>query len=141
MTLHAYEWIAFDGRLPGVARAAGAPLQIGPARWLLIAPQASWLEVLHTAELGGRGALTEVTGRWVAVEFTTGDAADGAVSAAAHSHPLSAALPLELVLAGREAAITWVFDCPVIIVRRNTHTGVLVEASYEHSFRAMLATL
>ena len=56
-------------------------------------------------------------------------------------HPLSAALPLELVLAGREAAITWVFDCPVIIVRRNTHTGVLVEASYEHSFRAMLATL
>jgi len=131
MTLPAYEWVAFDGRLPGVPRGAGAPLHIGPARWLLIAPQESWLEVLQAAELGGHGALTEVSGRWVAVEFAAGGGA----------HPLSAALPLERVLADREAATTWAFDCPVIIVRRNSHIGVLVEASYEHSFRAMLATL
>jgi hypothetical protein len=129
MTLPACEWVAFDGRLPGVPRAAGEPLQIGPARWLLIAPQAAWLDVLHSAELGGRGALTDVTGRWVAVEF------------AAQSDPLSAALPLERMLAGREVAMTWAFDCPVIVVRRAGGTGVLVEASYEHSFRAMLATL
>ena len=136
MTLPAYEWVAFDGRLPGVPRGAGAPLPIGPARWLLIAPQETWLEVLHTAELGSRGVLTEVTGRWVAVEFPV---ADG--TAAVRPHPLTAALPLERVLDGREAAITWVFDCPVVIVRRNAEIGVLVEASYEHSFRAMLATL
>ena len=133
MTLPAYEWVAFDTRLPGVPRGAGAPLHIGPARWLLIAPQDAWLDVLHTAELGGRGALTEVTGRWVAVEFAaTGAAAD---------HPLTAALPLDIVLAGREATLAWVFDCPVIVVRRNGRIGVLVEASYEHSFRSALETL
>ena len=139
MTLPTYEWIAFDGRLPGVPRGAGAPLHIGPARWLLIAPQESWLAVLHTAEQGGRGCLTEVTGRWAAVEFALPDArAADPLSAA---HPLSAALPLERVLADREAAAAWVFDCPVIVVRRNGRIGVLVEASYEHSFRAMIATL
>lgn len=130
MRLPAYEWVAFDGRLPGVPRGAGAPLHTGPDRWLLVAPQEDWLAVLQTAEQGGRGCLIDVTGRWVAVEF-----------AAAAAHPLSAALPLELVLEEREAASAWVFDCPVIVVRRNGRIGVLVEASYEHSFRAMIATL
>jgi sarcosine oxidase gamma subunit len=139
MMLPTYEWVTFDGRLPGVPRGAGAPLHIGPARWLLIAPQEAWLAVLHTAEQGGRGCLTDVTGRWIAVEFEApGTNAPQMPSAA---HPLSAALPLDRVLAQREAAVAWVFDCPVIVVRRNGRVGVLVEASYEHSFRAMIATL
>ena len=50
MTLPAFEWQAFDGTLPGTPRAASAPLHIGPARWLLVAPQDSWLAELDAAQ-------------------------------------------------------------------------------------------
>lgn len=140
MTPAAWEWHSFDGQLPGTPRAGSAPLHVGPGRWLLVAAQEAWIAELQAAQQDGRGALVDVSGRWVPFEFVDGghDEGDPADSA---THPLAAAAPLDLLLKDRDVAALWMFDCPVLLVRRNGATGVLVEASYAHSFRAMLATL
>ena len=112
MSLPAWEWVAFDGALPGEPRGAGTALHIGPARWLLVAPGEPWLEELAAAGRRGQGALTDVSGRWVPVEFPADETDGGA------AHPLAAAVPLELVLRDRDVAALWAFDCPVLVVRR-----------------------
>ena len=125
MSLSAYEWVAFDG---GDA-SSDIALAIAPARWLVVAPQEAWLAERAQAARAGRGALIDVSGRWVPVEI------------APDSPALSAAAPLELYLRDRDVAALWMFDCPVLIVRCNGEIRLLVEASYAHSLRAMLARL
>ncbi len=125
MSLSAYEWIAFDGEEP----ASDIALAVAPSRWLVIGPPASWLTDRAQQQLAGHGALIDVSGRWVPVN-PGGDL-----------RALNAALPLELYLRDREVAPAWIFDCPVLIVRCNGETRLLVEASYAHSLRAMLARL
>jgi sarcosine oxidase gamma subunit len=125
MSLPAFEWVAFDGAGAG----SDVALNIAPARWLVIAPQESWLAGRAQAEKAGHGILIDASGRWVPVDI------------AKDSRALSAAAPLELILREREVAALWIFDCPVLIVRCNGEIRVLVEASYTHSLRAMLARL
>jgi|HubBroStandDraft_5_1064220.scaffolds.fasta_scaffold142312_2 hypothetical protein len=125
MSLPAFEWIAFDG----ADAATDIALAIAPARWLVVAPQASWLDDREQAEKAGRGALTDVSGRWVPVDLDR------------NPHALDAAAPVDLILRDREVASLWIFDCPVLIVRCNGEIRLLVEASYAHSLRAMLARL
>ena len=125
MSLSAYEWVAFDG---GDANSDIA-LAIAPARWLVVAPPEAWVVERARDERAGRGALVDVSGRWVPVDM------------AQDSHALSAAAPLELYLRDRDVASLWIFDCPVLIVRCNGEVRVLVEASYAYSLRAMLARL
>jgi sarcosine oxidase gamma subunit len=125
MSLQAYEWIAFDGADAGSDIALG----IAPARWLVVTPPESWLAERAQAQQAGRGVLTDVSGRWAPVDIAPG------------SRAWSAAAPLDLVLQRRDVAALWIFDCPVLIVRCNGETRVLVEASYAHSLRAMVARL
>jgi sarcosine oxidase gamma subunit len=125
MSLPAFEWVAFDGAGAG----SDLALPIAPARWLVVAPKEPWLTERAQAEQAGHGALTDVSGRWVPVDIAQG------------SQVLNAAAPLDLMLREREVAALWIFDCPVLIVRCNGDTRVLVEASYAHSLRAMLARL
>ncbi|MFI4889346.1 MAG: hypothetical protein ACHQIL_02325 [Steroidobacterales bacterium] len=129
-----YEWCAFDGALPGAPH-PGPALHIAPARWLLRGLDQAWLAQLADAEQAGRGALTDVTGRWESVAQP-----DSALTPLA-DHPLNAAAPLELVLRDRDAALLWAFDCPLLLVRHRDRIEVLVEASYASSFRALLAGL
>jgi sarcosine oxidase gamma subunit len=125
MNLSAYEWVAFGGGDPG----SDIALAIAPSRWLVVAPPAAWLAERAQEERVGHGALIDVSGRWVPVDI------------AHNPHVLSGAAPLELILKDREVASLWIHDCPVLIVRCNGETRVLVEASYAHSLRAMLARL
>jgi sarcosine oxidase gamma subunit len=125
MSLPAFEWIAFDG----TDAATGMALAIAPARWLVVAPQESWLEDRALAEKAGRGALIDVSGRWVPVDLDRNPKA------------LDAAASVDLILRDREVASLWIFDCPVLIVRCDGEIRLLVEASYAHSLRAMLARL
>jgi sarcosine oxidase gamma subunit len=125
MSLPAFEWVAFDGAGAGTDLALG----VAPARWLMVAPQESWLDERAQAEKAGRGALIDVSGRWMPVDL------------ARNPHALDAAAPLDLILRDRDVASLWIFDCPVLIVRCNGETRLLVEASYAHSLRAMLARL
>ncbi len=150
-----FEWLAFDPGLPGtdgsvtnaIAEAPGAvardetgralALHFAPSRWLLPAPDVRWLGALSAAAAQGRGALTDVTGRWRSIDVPT-----GADPAARDAHPLRAGVPLDSILRGRDAASLWVFDCPVLIARRTAaEFEIWVEASYEASFREMLATI
>jgi hypothetical protein len=125
MSLTAFEWIAFDGADPGTDLA----LSVAPARWLVVAPQESWLTERAQAQQAGRGVLIDVSGRWMPVDI------------AQDPRALRAAAPLELLLLDKDVASVWIFDCPVLIVRCNGETRVLAEASYAHSLRAMLARL
>jgi sarcosine oxidase gamma subunit len=125
MSRPAFEWIAFDG----ADAATDIAIAIAPARWLVVAPQESWLKDRARAEEAGRGALTDVSGRWVPVDLERNPRA------------LDAAAPVDLILRDREVASLWIFDCPVLIVRCNGEIRALVEASYAHSLRAMLARL
>jgi sarcosine oxidase gamma subunit len=125
MSLPAFEWIAFDGAGAGTDIALG----VAPARWLVVAPPRAWLEERELAEKAGRGALIDVSGRWVPVDLDR------------HPQALDAAAPVDLILRDREVASLWIFDCPVLIVRCKGETRLLVEASYAHSLRAMLARL
>ena len=136
MNLAAFEWCAFTGRLPVAQPGSGQALHIAPARWLLLGPNDAWLAQLARAEQAGRGALTDVTGRWESVAMPGSTPPAGLAD-----HPLNAAAPLELVLRDRDVASLWAFDCPVLIVRHADRIEVLVEASYACSFRAMLAGL
>jgi sarcosine oxidase gamma subunit len=125
MSLPAFEWVSFDGADAGTDLALG----IAPARWLVVGPQQAWLDERGEAENAGRGALIDVSGRWVAVDLArTPDA-------------VNAAAPSDVVLWERDVASTWIFDCPVLIVRCQDEVRLLVEASYAHSLRAMLARL
>ena len=101
MSLPAFEWVAFDGAGAGTDIA----LSVAPARWLVVAPQESWLTARALAEQAGHGTLIDVSGRWVPVDI------------AQDSQPLSAAAPLDLILRDRDVAALWIFDCPVLIVR------------------------
>jgi sarcosine oxidase gamma subunit len=125
MSLPAFEWVAFDGADAGT----GIALKVAPARWLVVAPEESWLAERAQAQHAGRGTLIDVSGRWIAVDI------------AQDSRALSAGAPLELILRDRDVASLWIFDCPVLIVRCSGEIRVLAEASYAHSLRAMLARL
>src|SRR5271170_8067738 len=61
MSLTTFEWVSFDGADAGTDLALG----IAPARWLVVAPQQAWLDERRGAENAGRGALIDVSGRWV----------------------------------------------------------------------------
>jgi sarcosine oxidase gamma subunit len=125
MSLPAFEWVAFDGADAG----SGLALGVAPARWLVVAPPESWLEERAHAEKAGRGALIDVSGRWVPVDL------------AGNPDAVNAAAPSDVILRERDVASLWIFDCPVLLVRCNGETRLLVEASYAHSLRAMLARL
>jgi sarcosine oxidase gamma subunit len=125
MSLAAFEWVAFDGAGAGTDLALG----VAPARWLVVAPPEAWLKERGQAEKAGRGALFDVSGRWVPVDL------------AHNPDTVNAAVPLDVILRDRDVASTWIFDCPVLIVRCTGEVRLLVEASYAHSLRAMLARL
>jgi len=146
--LRCFEWNGFGpvpaelgvgAERPGAVcrRPDGKLLSMHPApdRWLLPDPPASLLDSLDQAERQELGVCTDVSGRWrtlviVPVEGT-----------GSQSHPLSAAMPLALVLAERGCAALWAFDCPVIVATNALGHEIWVEASYQASFIAMLATL
>jgi sarcosine oxidase gamma subunit len=125
MSLPAFEWISFDGAGAGTDLA----LAIAPSRWLVVSPPPAWLEARAQAETAGHGSLTDVSGRWVAVDLC------------GNPQALQSAAPVELILRDREVAALWLFDCPVLLVRCQGETRLLVEASYAHSLRAMLARI
>lgn len=126
-----HEWISFDGALPsGAADAEG--VNHAPGRWLLDCEDGTLRNALLAAEVTGAGVLIDVRERWI--ELNCGPAT-------LTEHPLNAAAPLGLVLRNRDNALLWVFDCPVLLLRSGQHVRVLVERSYAHSLRAMLARL
>ncbi len=143
-----YEWTGF-GATPGAlgtgadrpgavcreTSGAGCSLHTGPDRWLVAAPSPATVESLQMAQRQGVGAAIEVTGKWRRLRLIALPASAG------QAHPLSAALPIELMLADRECASLWAFDCPVIVVRGEVELELWVEASYEAGLLAMLATL
>jgi hypothetical protein len=122
-----FEWCSFEGGLPLADRGDAYALHHAPVRWLLPNLSAAGLSALSEAAAAGRGALTEVTGRWQLIHIP--------------QHLLSAALPLDLMLQGRDVAALWLFDSPVLVSRRAAAIEVWVEASYASSLRALLATL
>jgi len=142
-----YEWTAHDAPPaalgPEACRAGcatrgpeGADIVLHPApdRWLVAEASAAIVTDLRAAEREGLGVLTEVTGKWRRIRITP-------LTPDAGPHPLSAAMPLELMLAGRECAALWVYDCPAVVVRCAGEVELWVEASYEASAVSMLATL
>ena len=143
-----YEWTGF-GQVPAVLGDAtarpgavcrdengqGCALHIGPDRWLIAAPSPATMATLEQAQRQGDGAGAEVTGKWRRVRLVV------LPGERARTHPLCAALPVDLVLADRECASLWAFDCPVIVVRSDGELELWVEASYEASLLEMLATL
>lgn len=143
-----FEWLTFaTAGLPGelvacspgavvaFAREGGLALHPAPKRWVIAAPPAPLLQALQGVAAAGGGVLTEVTGKWRRV------ALQPPANAASHVHPLAAGVALGTVLAGRDCAALWLFDVPAILVRRMPAHEVWIEASYEASFVAMLATL
>ncbi len=119
-------------------RPDGTPICLHPApdRWLVPDAPEPLVAALQSAERDGQGACVEVSGRWRVLRLAPG------AEATATPHPLSAAMPLALVLAERGCAALWAFDCPVIVAADDGGGhDVWLEASYESSFTAMLATL
>jgi hypothetical protein len=83
----------------------------------------------------GSGQLAKVSGKWrrLVIRSTS--------NSAASRHPLSAAFAPGLVLFERDCAALSLFDCPVVVARNDADLDVYLEASYEASFLALLASL
>lgn len=157
-----FEWVAFAGGLPGVngREDQPAPLRPGavesstaglrpgavirdqggvlglhyaPTRWLIPEPDVTLLTALKEAQSSGQGLLTDVTGRWRVLRASA--AKPSAVLQPPMPHALSAGMPVELYLRGRDVAALWLFDCPVLVVRGDSNFEIWVEASYEAGFR------
>lgn len=122
-------------RAPGAALrdAAGRALllHIAPGRWLAPDPDAALLTRLETLARTGAGHLVDVTGKWRALALREPDAA----------RLVASGIPASLVLAGRECATVWMFDCPVVLARAATGFDLWIQSSYAASFAAMLESL
>ncbi len=104
-----------------------------PARWLL--PDADPALVASLTTAGDAGVLSDVNGKWREVLLP------GAASASEPVHPVRASFACDLVLARRDCASLWLFDCPVIVARDARDLTLWLEASYEASFSASLRHL
>ncbi len=113
------------GTLPrSAARVAVLPL--APGRWLLVEADAAAI----AAAVAAGAVATDVDGKWRCFALRGPQA----------TAILSAAVNLDLLLDGRDAAVTSVFDCPGVIARAADGGGfdVYVHASYAHSLAGAL---
>ena len=108
-------------------------LHHSPNRWLL--PQADPALVATLGAAGDAGVLSEVNGKWREILLP------GAASASDPVHPVRASFACDLVLARRDCAALWLFDCPLVIARDARDLTLWLEASFEASFRASLRLL
>ena len=79
--------------------------------------------------------LSEVNGKWREILLP------GAASASEPVHPVRASFACDLVLARRDCAALWLFDCPLVIARDARDLTLWLEASFEASFTASLRLL
>lgn len=108
-----YEIVAFRPSTALPVDIQGTVLQIAADRWLFIDRQ---------PELPAGFAATDVTGKWREIQLTSA------------AKLLANTVDVEALLAGRACARTALFDCPAILVRRDSEYAVWVERSYEHAF-------
>ncbi len=108
------------------AAGSAAALAIAPRRWLIPAPTPLLLGRLRELDDQGRGTLSDVDGKWQALD------ARGAES----RRLLESTIDLNETLNQRGCASTVLFDCPAVIARRETGFDLWVGSSYLHSFLA-----
>lgn len=143
---HCHEWQGFTGAPECLGSGADDPGRVtrhddgrvlaahhAPRRWLLPDPGRGVIAALLNAT--GTGVLSEVNGKWREVLLP------GAASATDPVHPVRASFACDLVLARRDCAALWLFDCPLVIARDARDLTLWLEASYEASFRASLALI
>jgi hypothetical protein len=96
-------------------------LQIGPSRWLLLDPDAD----AHEDATAAGGQVVDVEGKWTVFAC----AAAGALPA------LTAVADVGTVLERHGCAALALFDCPAMLARLGDGFLILVQASYEVSFK------
>lgn len=117
---------------PGAMRrdAAGRAtlLHFAPGRFLLPAPTPDLARQLDSLAQAGVGVTFDVDGKWRELTIT---------GSGVH-RLLSSGADVAAVLAHRECAALYLFDCPVVLARRADGFDVWVQASYATDFRETL---
>ena len=103
-------------------------LHFAPGRFLLPGPASDMVEHFEHLQEAGIGALVDVEGKWRTFTLT-GSGAERA---------LASTVDLIRVLAGRDCAALYLFDCPAVLARRSHAFDLWVEASYAATLRECL---
>ena len=106
-------------------------LHFAPWRWLVPDPDADIAARLGAHVDAGVGVLIDVTGKWRGI----------ALSGADMPRVLAAGVAVDIVLAARDCAALWLFDCPVILARDGATLDLWVQSSYAPSLMATLESV
>jgi hypothetical protein len=104
-------------------------LHYAPGRYLVPAPTPELRGRLAALQDAGTGAVFEIDGKWQVLTL----AGSGAWRL------LAATINVTEVLAGRDCAALYLFDCPAVLARRGDGFDVWVEASYANALRERMA--
>jgi len=95
-------------------------LHFAPGRFLLSGPEPDIIRHFAALQEAAIGALVDVEGKWRAF----------ALSGPGVERALSSTVDLTLVLAERDCAALYLFDCPAVLAHRTHAFDLWVEASY-----------
>ncbi len=104
-------------------------LHFAPGRWLLPSVSAALAARCRGFVTAGLAALVDVEGKWRMF----------ALRGPGAKRSLAAGVPVELILRQRACAALTLFDCPVVLSRRDAAFEVWAHASYSMHLRAALA--
>ncbi len=141
-TPRALEFVSFrpaPGRSPapdlpvaagGARRRAGWPdiLHVAPGRWLLLDVDEPLLASLREVS---EGALTDVSGKWIAFHLAGKWA----------RRMLSSSLDIGSMLLDRDCAQTCLFDCPCIVASVSDGYAIFVQRSFSQAFASAVTGL
>ena len=137
----AYEFVSFSWPAPNLPEAhwPNAPgavrwddrsrpllLHFAPGRWLAPQPTPQTLAFLGEAARSGTGTLTDVTGKWDALQIRGPGA----------TRLLACTVNYEVLLGNRDCASATLFDCPAILMRTADGVSMWVQSSYTAHFLA-----
>ena len=106
-------------------------LHFAPGRWLMPDPDADIAARLGAHVDAGVGVLIDVTGKWRGITLSGGDM----------PRVLASSVAVDVVLAARDCAALWLFDCPVILARDDATFDLWVQSSYAPSLLATIDSL
>lgn len=125
------DWPIRAGSVGGSVAKRACLLHIAYGRWLVHDPDQELERRLDELVKAGVALLIDVTGKWTSVPMAEPNA----------SRVLATGVAVEIVLAERECASIWLFDCPVVLARTGSQLALWVQSSYAPSFCATLASI